>query len=197
MEIIQVSNQEARKIIDTREPIGLFYEICERTGLYVGIDNLYGHANVEELPTKEQCIRWLKRKPKPVDEKEVYMAALTKWGPGAQIAMVFEEMSELQKELCKCLRGKEVTGNIAEEIADVEIMLGQMKEVLDIEKLEQRNKDLKLERLAELTEDVKVRVCRKCGCKDYRACDGGCYWVEDDLCSKCVEITPTDRIMRL
>ena len=29
-------------------------------------------------------------------------------------------------------------------------------------------------------------VCRVCGCTQYNACDGGCYWVEPDLCSKCV-----------
>ena len=30
------------------------------------------------------------------------------------------------------------------------------------------------------------RTCRVCGCSDYIACPGGCYWVEDDLCSQCV-----------
>lgn len=30
------------------------------------------------------------------------------------------------------------------------------------------------------------RVCRVCGCSQFRACPGGCYWVEDDLCSACV-----------
>jgi hypothetical protein len=29
--------------------------------------------------------------------------------------------------------------------------------------------------------------CRVCGCKDNNACEGGCYWVEPDLCSKCAE----------
>lgn len=29
------------------------------------------------------------------------------------------------------------------------------------------------------------RVCRVCGCTDYEGCDGGCMWVEDDLCSSC------------
>ena len=29
-------------------------------------------------------------------------------------------------------------------------------------------------------------VCRECGCTDITACDGGCYWVEEDLCSACV-----------
>ena len=33
-----------------------------------------------------------------------------------------------------------------------------------------------------------VAHCRVCGCTDHRAaCRGGCYWVEPDLCSACVE----------
>ena len=36
-------------------------------------------------------------------------------------------------------------------------------------------------------------ACRVCGCTQDRACDGGCSWVDDDLCSSCavesVEIT--------
>jgi hypothetical protein len=31
-----------------------------------------------------------------------------------------------------------------------------------------------------------LRTCRVCGCTDDHACPGGCYWVEDDLCSQCV-----------
>lgn len=30
-------------------------------------------------------------------------------------------------------------------------------------------------------------VCRVCGCTQYNACPGGCFWVEDDLCSRCAE----------
>jgi hypothetical protein len=29
------------------------------------------------------------------------------------------------------------------------------------------------------------RRCRICGCTDTRACPGGCFWVEPDLCSSC------------
>jgi hypothetical protein len=29
--------------------------------------------------------------------------------------------------------------------------------------------------------------CRICGCTDEHSCPGGCYWVEDDLCSRCDE----------
>ena len=28
-------------------------------------------------------------------------------------------------------------------------------------------------------------ICRACGCTDYAACEGGCRWVEDDMCSGC------------
>lgn len=59
-------------------------------------------------------------------ENEILLSALTKWGAGMQTVMVFEEMAELQKELCKNLRGKDNHGHIAEEIADVRIMLDQM-----------------------------------------------------------------------
>jgi hypothetical protein len=30
-----------------------------------------------------------------------------------------------------------------------------------------------------------VRKCKVCGCTQNNACPGGCYWVEDDLCSAC------------
>lgn len=37
----------------------------------------------------------------------------------------------------------------------------------------------------DLPVDVDRRVCRVCGCTDDAACEGGCYWVEADLCSQC------------
>lgn len=62
-----------------------------------------------------------------INETEVLQRALDNYSSQAQIVMVFEEMSELQKELCKYLRGLGSFEHIAEEIADVEIMLEQMK----------------------------------------------------------------------
>ena len=32
---------------------------------------------------------------------------------------------------------------------------------------------------------IDMRACRQCGCTNESACEGGCYWVEEDLCSKC------------
>lgn len=57
-----------------------------------------------------------------INETEVLQRALDTYGYDLQIMMVFEEMSELQKELCKYLRGKYSPANIAEEIADVKQM---------------------------------------------------------------------------
>lgn len=33
--------------------------------------------------------------------------------------------------------------------------------------------------------EKEITRCRICGCTNYRACLGGCYWVEPDLCSQC------------
>ena len=33
---------------------------------------------------------------------------------------------------------------------------------------------------------AQVRTCRLCGCTDEYGCDGGCAWVDDDLCSECL-----------
>lgn len=84
-----------------------------------------------------------------MDEQRIYRAALEKWGADAQTLMAFEEMAELQKELCKCARGKDNWEAIAEEIADVEIMLEQMKILHDCAGVSAGYKRRKLERLVE------------------------------------------------
>lgn len=61
MEIKLVTREEANQIFDTREPMGLFYEIDGDS--YIGIDNSTGDAWVEEFKTKEECFRWLKPEP--------------------------------------------------------------------------------------------------------------------------------------
>lgn len=53
--------------------------------------------------------------------------AIEAWGEDSQMKMLLEEMSELQKEICKSWRGADNVDHIAEEIADVEIMLEQLK----------------------------------------------------------------------
>lgn len=91
-----------------------------------------------------------------VEKEQIYKDALKEWGPELQIVMVFEEMSELQKELSKNLRGVENSTSIAEEIADVEIMLEQMKALFEVESQVDKFKMHKLGRLkARLLKDKK------------------------------------------
>jgi hypothetical protein len=35
----------------------------------------------------------------------------------------------------------------------------------------------------ELYRRAGIRCCRVCGCSEDNACDGGCTWVAEDLCS--------------
>ena len=74
---------------------------------------------------------------------KLYHDALGKWGKDAQLTMILEEMSELSFWICKMLREKpplysrredEILGGITEEMADVEVMLGQLKYIFKNEK---------------------------------------------------------------
>lgn len=78
--------------------------------------------------------------------------AITEYGIDAQTKMAVEEMSELTKELCKSWRGKDNADHIAEEIADVEIMLAQLKMIYGIAGKVAWYREAKLNRLRERLE---------------------------------------------
>jgi len=59
--------------------------------------------------------------------REVYELVVEEWGREAQIMMAIEECSELIKELTKLYRGDTVSQNVAEEVADAEIMMEQCR----------------------------------------------------------------------
>ncbi|UWN76418.1 hypothetical protein [Anaerotruncus colihominis] len=63
--------------------------------------------------------------------------------------MVLEEVAELQKEICKLWRGRDNIQAIAEEVADVGIMLDQLKLILDITEDVQQFREKKITRLKE------------------------------------------------
>ena len=68
------------------------------------------------------------------DRREVYEQAIAVYGEEAQLWIVIEEISELQKEICKYMRGKHDFEAIADEIADVTIMLEQAQLIFGISK---------------------------------------------------------------
>lgn len=62
-----------------------------------------------------------------MDNSKVLKTALVTYGIDMQRAVAIEEMAELTKELVKDKRGQDNLDHIIEEIADVEIMLAQLK----------------------------------------------------------------------
>jgi NTP pyrophosphatase (non-canonical NTP hydrolase) len=78
------------------------------------------------------------------EDKELYKKLIQTYGQ-TQMIVAIEELSELQKELTKSLRGKNNKESIIEEMADVYIMLEQMKlyygidDKAIIDKIEEKN----------------------------------------------------------
>ena len=68
-------------------------------------------------------------------EADTFRKAIGKYGEANQLIVLFEEMSELQKEICKSFRynRESLKDHIAEELADVEVMLEQTKMIYGID----------------------------------------------------------------
>lgn len=69
-------------------------------------------------------------------------------GKQSQLIVAMEEMAELIKELSKSIRGQKNPVAISEEMADVEIMLEQLKVIFSNHAEVDRVRCAKLERLA-------------------------------------------------
>ena len=81
------------------------------------------------------------------ERKQIYQAACEKYGIDSQIVIAIEEMSELTKEICKISRGQWSIESLAEEIADVTIMMEQLHVIYDINDLTCDYMDAKIRRL--------------------------------------------------
>ena len=84
------------------------------------------------------------------DMYELCSGAVKTFGAESQTMIAIEEMAELTKELCKFSRGRMNQYNIAEEIADVQIMLEQMIILYDCREEVEEWKLAKLLRINEL-----------------------------------------------
>lgn len=83
------------------------------------------------------------------NQESVYVKLIEKY-KDKQLIVAIEELSELQKELCKTLRGNINKENIIEELADVYIMLDQIKIYFSITSNEVKEMiDKKIERTKE------------------------------------------------
>jgi hypothetical protein len=88
-------------------------------------------------------------------EDKLYPKTIEKWGKQAQVLMAIEEMGELLQVLSKITR--KVNGcsksDVVDEIVDVDIMMGQLKVIFDVNELVYlKIKERKLKRLKEMIE---------------------------------------------
>jgi len=83
------------------------------------------------------------------ERKAIYGTALERWGAEAQTMMAIEEMSELTKEICKLGRDKGDMDSLADEIADVTIMLEQLRLIYNLNDQVCEHMDSKIRRLAD------------------------------------------------
>lgn len=88
---------------------------------------------------------------------DVYLEAIKTFGALPQMVISIEECSELQKEITKIIRKKGDLTNLAEEIADVEIMLEQLKLIFTIHDKVIEQKGEKIERLKRIIEKYKEK----------------------------------------
>ena len=89
-----------------------------------------------------------------METNEIYRAALDTFGAEAQTKMLFEEIGELMAAICQYSRGRDKVSHVAEEIADVQIMLGQMAVLFDCEEEVERMKLYKLRRLEQRIQEA-------------------------------------------
>lgn len=82
-------------------------------------------------------------------EDPILKAIIRKKGTDTQCKKAIEEMSELIKEICKNFEGKENSDAIAEEIADVEIMLDQLKMIFGLKEKVKAYRLMKIKRMVD------------------------------------------------
>lgn len=74
------------------------------------------------------------------EARKLLRLAVAHFGPKTQLVKCVEEMSELQKEICKLLADREKYSreSLIEELEDVEIMLEQLRMIASISPEEER-----------------------------------------------------------
>lgn len=91
--------------------------------------------------------------------KKLYKKAWEKWGFELQMVKFVEELSELQKAICKYhsfwKKSAQPARDIVEEIADVEIMIEQLETQHNWENWRSRIETAKSDKLKRLKERVK------------------------------------------
>lgn len=83
--------------------------------------------HAKKLDEENKCLRkQLDKALRPL-RRDTYTAAVNTYDKTSRLVLAIEEMAELSKELSKNYRGEDNISAISEEMADVEIMLEQLK----------------------------------------------------------------------
>lgn len=90
------------------------------------------------------------------DSGKLYRVALEVFGDSRQIEKTFEEIGEFMEALIKCKYGRDKMPHLAEEMADVHIMLDQMAVLFGCAEEVERMKRYKIRRLEQRIEEVKA-----------------------------------------
>jgi len=92
-----------------------------------------------------------------ISKKQNYILkkVIDRFGETSQVVVAIEELAELIKELTKRLRGHENFYEIAEEIADVEVMIAQLKQIFKCEDTVNETIEFKIQRTLKLLDDME------------------------------------------
>lgn len=139
----ETKSEETKHNIETKYNV---YEPTEFTSM-----NSQENANAKEPP---HALAELFEKREAIKIKEIEEEAIELFGD-KQIVVAIEELSELQKCLTKYLRGSYQEYNIAEEMADVKIMLEQLELKFKNSENVDKIKKIKIEKLEKMVTEAK------------------------------------------
>ena len=103
-----------------------------------------------------------------MDYFKICEGAVKRFGAGHQIIKAMEELGELNQALAKLVNDEPVTGDVCEEIADVEVMIEQLKIIIgpDYEQYLYKKKEEKMKRLEEMLRGYSFFEGREFGLED-------------------------------
>lgn len=107
----------------------------------------YSHDINESIDALDVAIALLKARLRKEQESQICKAAVEEYGYEDQMLQAIEELAELQRAITRAIKAPADRDNLHEEIADVEIMLAQMRLIFDPGEIDDW-KASKLERLA-------------------------------------------------
>lgn len=97
------------------------------------------------------------------DDLGIYEEAMKLWGVAAQRLMLIEECGELIAAMSQWWRGRKTDDDLIEEMVDVQLMINQIRVLINDESKWERTFSCKISRLRDLIEKDKpsLRVSRE------------------------------------